>query len=79
MHEEKDFLSGWLRKDVRERDAEMKSLNERAKQEESKSWKREVEREEEMVEMKRGCWDRCPVILSRTSVPWLGGRMMEVP
>ena len=38
--------------------AEVERLSEEAKQEESKSWKREVEREGERVEIKRRCWDR---------------------
>ena len=47
-HEEK-ILSSWLRQDVEGEKAEMKRLNEKAKQEESKSGKREVEREGEKM------------------------------
>ena len=44
MHEE-NFLSSWLREDVEGVKAEIQRLNEESKQEESKSGKREVERE----------------------------------
>ena len=54
MHEE-NFLSGWLREDVEGVKAEMQRLKEEAKQEESRSWKRKVERERERVEVERRC------------------------
>ena len=57
MHEE-NFLSSWPREDVEERKAEMERLNEEAKQEKSKSGRREVEREGERVEIKRMCLNR---------------------
>ena len=47
-HEEK-ILSSWVRQDVEGEKAEMKRLNEKAKQEESKSGKWEVEREGEKM------------------------------
>ena len=43
-HEE-NFLSSWLREDLEGREAEMERLSEEAKQAESKSGKREVEKE----------------------------------
>ena len=50
MHEEK-FLGSWLRGDEEYKKAEMNKLSEEAKQAESKSGKREVEREGERVEI----------------------------
>ena len=57
MHEE-SFLSSWLRDDVERKDGEKKKLNEEAEREEIKIGKREVERENERVDIKRMCLDR---------------------
>ena len=52
------FLGSWLREDVEEGTAEMATLRNEAKQQESKSGKRELEREGERVEIKRRCLGR---------------------
>ena len=59
LHEE-NFLSSWLREDVEGKEEERARLNEEAKQEESRSGKREVEGESvrERVEIERICLDR---------------------
>ena len=49
LHEE-NFLSGWLREDEEKGKAATERLFEEAKQQESKSGKREIEREGEMLQ-----------------------------
>ena len=58
-HEE-NFLSSWLRADVEGEEEDRERLNKAAKEEESKSGKREVEGERERVDIssKRICLDR---------------------
>ena len=57
MHEE-NFLSNWLRENEEGVHVEMERLKEEAKQEESESGKREVERETERIDIARKCLDR---------------------
>ena len=75
---EENFLSSWLREDVEVRIAEMEKWNEEAKQEESKSGKREVEREEERMVIKRRCVNRVPAMSSRNFVPFMRWNVLGI-
>ena len=61
VHED-NSLSSWLREEV-EGTAQRKNMNKEAREEESKSGKREVEREKEKTVIKR----RCVNALSRSN------------
>ena len=54
MHEE-NFLSSWLREDVKEGKAKMQGWRKEAGEDKDKHGKREVEREEEKTVIKRRC------------------------
>ena len=55
-----------------------KNMNEEAKQEESKSGKREVEREEEKIVIKRRCVTPFPVMFLRNSVPRMSWKVLGI-
>ena len=64
MHEE-HLLSSWLREDVEGKTAEMEKANREAKEEESKSGKRQVEGGGKRIKVnsRRVCSDRVSIIV----------------
>ena len=69
MHEE-NCPSTWLREDVESTEERRNDMDKEAREEESMSGKRVVQREEEKTVVKRRCVNRFPDAILRIFIPW---------